>query len=198
MNTKTIPSAGKFLIGMLLFCSVYNYSFAQSSPYKEERTWQVLSSLMGTSLEEATKTLVKYKMAEIQNSKDPELGLHIYAFAKTNAKEPKEEPAYYLCFNESKKVEMISSGYVFSSSQALKEGLAQIEKDLKSTGYNLPDIETEEQGNSFGQGQSKTFKYFFNKPNQKNQVLIMSLASTEFILIVGQKKHLDKMIEMNE
>jgi uncharacterized protein (TIGR02145 family) len=180
---------------VFLLCIIFSIAiYAQGTNYKGHRTWPFISSLMGKSIEE-TKTLLKNKgMVDSRNAKDEATGIEVYYFVAVNSTDPDDELPYAFFFKTGKVVATFTT-YAYGDEEQntiLKQDLAEIIKQLKLSGYTLTNKESDV---STGMGMEfQNDIYYFNQPNQKNEVRIYhDIAMASFSLSTGEKKYQDLM-----
>ena len=91
-----------FFLISTIFTANAQESVTQETPYKEARTWNVISSIMGTTVEN-TKIIGKSNgMVMIGGEEDEDMALKLYAFIPKNSKTKEDNPLLFAttrCFS---------------------------------------------------------------------------------------------------
>ncbi len=193
MKKQNSGLSSRFSIVLFLTVSFWQNSVVahEGSFYEGARTWKTIYSLIGESLENAKKIVKNNGLVLYNNGKDEKSGIEAYNFVRANSKSPENENPYTIGF-KGNKVVMLMVPYEYSDEKNIniEKDLNEIKKQLKATGFELTDEKTEEHSGMGSKWTEST--YFYNKPNQNNEVRIFQDTSMgSFNLMFFENKYSD-------
>ena len=188
-----------FFLISTIFTANAQESVTQETPYKEARTWNVISSIMGTTVEN-TKIIGKSNgMVMIGGEEDEDMALKLYAFIPKNSKTKEDNPLYYIGFKKEKcAFILVEYRYTSKTKLDLQKDLMEIKNQIEISGYKFVDKKTEEHNGAFDLSWVN-FRYFFINTKMNKEVRIFHDArNSSFMLKFGEKKYLDKIEALNK